>query len=214
MIYLKSFSFAQAETSKTRMTCFNTFYPFGILNQHSIYEIEFEPITIFYGGNGCGKTTALNIIAEKLFLQRESLYNKSNFFDDYLELCDYKAEKIPRKSKIITSDDVFDYTMNLRYLNEGIDRQRMDLYKEYDGIKHDPEYLANHRLRSIKDYEELKQAISIKKNSKSQFIRQRLMPNVIEQSNGESGFMGVVYPFFIFKFYPIYLNFPESFIFF
>ena len=40
------------------------------------------------------------------------------------------------------------------------------------------------------------------------------MPNVIEQSNGESGFMGVVYPFFIFKFYPIYLNFPESFIFF
>lgn len=55
--------------------------------------------------------------------------------------------------------------MNLRYLNEGIDRQRMDLYKEYDGIKHDPEYLANHRLRSIKDYEELKQAISIKKTA-------------------------------------------------
>ena len=189
MIYLKKFEFTDEKIPKTTMTCFNTYYPFGVLIQNSIYELEFEPITIFYGSNGCGKTTALNVIAEKLLLQRETLYNKSNFFDEYLELCYYEGERIPRQSKIITSDDVFDYMMNIRYLNEGIDRQRLDLYKEYDGIKFDPEYLANHKLRSLEDYEEYKHAIDIKKISNSQFIRKSLMPNVMEQSNGESGFM-------------------------
>ena len=43
-------------------------------------EIEFEPVTIFYGGNGTGKTTLLNIIAEKLRLIRNSVFNRSNFF--------------------------------------------------------------------------------------------------------------------------------------
>ena len=134
MIYLESFKFNPDEGANTKMTCFSTFYPYGILNKHEISELEFNSITIFYGGNGCGKTTALNVIAEKLMLQRESLYNKSNFFDEYLKKCYYKGENIPRKSKIITSDDVFDYTMNLRYLNDGIERKRLDLYKEYEGV--------------------------------------------------------------------------------
>lgn len=47
--------------------------------------IDFEPVTILYGGNGSGKTTALNVIAEKLNLQRDSLYNRSNFFEDYMD---------------------------------------------------------------------------------------------------------------------------------
>lgn len=189
MIYLESFKFNPDEMPNTRMTCFNTYYPYGILKEHSISELEFAQITIFYGGNGCGKTTALNIIAEKLMLQRESLYNKSNFFDEYLKECDYEGANIPRKSRIITSDDVFDYTMNIRYLNDGIDRKRLDLYKDYDGVKYDSEYLANHRLKSLDDYEEFKHAVFIKRNSKSQFIRKTLMANAIEQSNGESGFM-------------------------
>lgn len=46
-------------------------------------EFEFPPVTILYGGNGSGKTTALNVIAEKLHLQRDTLYNRSSFFEDY-----------------------------------------------------------------------------------------------------------------------------------
>ena len=33
--------------------------------QKGLSEINFAPITIFYGGNGSGKTTLLNVIAEK-----------------------------------------------------------------------------------------------------------------------------------------------------
>ena len=71
--------------------------------------LDFEPVTILYGGNGCGKTTALNIIAEKLGLERGTFFNRSNFFEDYLKYCDYETvSAIPNHSRIITSDDVFD----------------------------------------------------------------------------------------------------------
>ena len=38
------------------------------------------------GVNGCGKTTALNIIAEKLRLKRDSLFNSGRFLNDYLDM--------------------------------------------------------------------------------------------------------------------------------
>ena len=90
-------------------------------------EIEFEPVTIFYGGNGTGKTTLLNIIAEKLRLIRNSVFNRSNFFDIYVSKCSADImRRIPRESRIITSDDVFDYMIDVRNLNDGIHNKRED----------------------------------------------------------------------------------------
>ena len=66
------------------------FYPFQILSRHHFRRIDFAPVTILYGGNGTGKTTAINVIAEKLGLDRDSAFNRSNFFWDYLERCDLK----------------------------------------------------------------------------------------------------------------------------
>ena len=63
-----------------KRSCYDSFYPFQILSRHGLERIDFEPITILYGGNGSGKTTALNVIAEKLGLRRDSKFNKSNFF--------------------------------------------------------------------------------------------------------------------------------------
>ena len=129
MIYLNTFYFPTLEDENNfrfslNRTCYNTIYPYGILSKNVIERIDFEPITILYGGNGCGKTTVLNVISEKLKLKRDNLYNRSNFFGTYLKDCKYKATDIPANSRIITSDDVFDFTMNLRYLNEGLVRQR------------------------------------------------------------------------------------------
>lgn len=51
---------------------------------------------------------------------------KAAFFNDYVDLCGYtlKGMAIPANSRIITSDDVFDFMLNLRMLNEGIDSGR------------------------------------------------------------------------------------------
>ena len=123
MLYLKSFTFPTDGEEfdviiNVREKCYSSFYPFKILSQRGIEKIDFEPVTIFYGSNGSGKTTALNVIAEKLKLERSAVYNKSSFFNDYVDLCGYtsKGTAIPANSRIITSDDVFDFM-----LNEGID---------------------------------------------------------------------------------------------
>lgn len=139
MIYLSHFEFPSSEVEydfifHQKHTCYNTYYPFQILSKHGFCRIDFEPVTILYGGNGSGKTTALNVIAEKLGLQRDALYNRSNFFEDYIRRCCFEtAEKIPKHSAIITSDDVFDFMLNLRSLNEGIDRRREELFEDYSG---------------------------------------------------------------------------------
>lgn len=122
MVYLSQFEFPDKEREydfilAQQRTCYDTYYPFGILSEHGLRTLNFEPVTILYGGNGSGKTTALNVIAEKLSLNRESLYNRSPFFENYTGLCDYMAERIiPEESRIITSDDVFNFMLDIRVL--------------------------------------------------------------------------------------------------
>ena len=120
MIYLSHFQFPDIEKEYDfilgqKRTCYDTCYPFQILSKHSLRMLDFEPVTILYGGNGSGKTTALNVIAETLRLERDTLYNRSNFFEDYTALCSYETiEPLPAVSRLITSDDVFDLMLNLR----------------------------------------------------------------------------------------------------
>ena len=104
MLYLKTFTFPSADMEfnffmSIKRTCYDSFYPFKILSAHGLRRLDFEPVTILYGGNGSGKSTALNVIAEKTGICRDSIYNKSNFFLDYVSLCDMDArEDIPENS--------------------------------------------------------------------------------------------------------------------
>ena len=168
-----------------KRTCYDTVYPFQILSKHHLKMLDFDSVTILYGGNGSGKTTALNVIAEKLNLQRDTLYNRSNFFEDYTDLCSYETERpIPRHSRIITSDDVFDFMLNLRSLNEGIDRRREGLFDEYLEAKY-----KHFQMKSLEDYEHLKKVNTARSKTQSKFVREYLPENVREHSNGESAFL-------------------------
>lgn len=167
-----------------KRNCYDSFYLFQILTKHHFRQIDFEPITILYGGNGSGKSTALNVVAEKIEAQREALYNKSNFYGDYLALCEveYGIHR-PREIKIITSDDVFDYMLNIRQLNQGIDVKREELFQEYLDAKY-----SDFKFRSMADYDRLKQVNLSRRSTQSQFVRKSLMDNVREYSNGESAY--------------------------
>ena len=78
---------------------------------------EFETVTIFCGGNGCGKTTLLNVIAQKLGLERSSAMNSSDFFPRFTEMCSFDMPRAFQKGMIITSDDVFDFMRDIRHVN-------------------------------------------------------------------------------------------------
>lgn len=189
MRYLKAMTFPDQEVEfdffmTIKRTVYDTYYPFQILSKKQVERLDFEPITILYGGNGSGKTTVLNIIAEKLELERDSLFNKSNFFKDYLWYCGVELEQtVPSHSRIITSDDVFDYILNVRTLNEGIDLKREELFEDYLDAKY-----SQFQMKSLEDYEQLKKVTDARRKTQSRYVRQELMDNVIEQSNGESAF--------------------------
>ena len=190
MIYLSHFEFPDIEweysfVMSQKRTCYDTFYPFYVLSKNRLSVLDFEPVTVLYGGNGSGKTTALNVIAEKLELPRDTLYNRSNFFGDYTEECLYELKApIPPDSRIITSDDVFDFMLGLRAINEGIDKKREDLFEEYLDAKY-----SHFQFKSMADYEQLKKVNYARGNSQSKFVRKNLMDNVREHSNGESAFL-------------------------
>lgn len=194
MIYLKSFhipsrdedeNFFISYNPKNFRTCYTTKYPFGFFRERELpHNFEFRDITIFCGNNGSGKSTILNVIAEKLGLQRSSPFNRSDFFEDYIELCRYTLnEALPKSSMVITSDDVFDRVLDIRRLNDGIDNKREDLIREWVENRSEG---TDHNLHGLDDYERWKRISDSCRNTQSQFIRKNLRRNLEERSNGES----------------------------
>ena len=189
MTYVQSFNFPNKDMEfefflKIKRTCYDSFYPFQILSRHSFERIDFDQITILYGGNGSGKSTALNVIGEKIGVHRDSIYNKSNFYNDYLNLCTLESYKeIPENSRIITSDDVFDYILNIRNLNAGIDQKREEIFEEYLDAKY-----SKFQMKSLEDYEQIKRINDARRKTQSSFVRSELMDNVRSFSNGENAF--------------------------
>ena len=170
-----------------KRTCYNTVYPFDLFPLREMPLFSFEPITIFYGGNGSGKSTILNVIAERVGIAHSTVYNRSSFFEEYVRRCDCQLRGDRRAlldGRIITSDDVFDYLLNIRCLNEGIDGKREDLMEEYRQSLKD-----GYTFKTMEDYEDLKRFNDAKRQTKSAYVRKRLMNNVREKSNGESALM-------------------------
>ncbi len=189
MLFLDSFTFPDAERETSyimdvKRTCYSSFYPFKILSRRGFSRIDFEPVTILYGGNGTGKSTALHVIAEKARLEREAPYNRTSFFEDYVGMCRMELrQSIPKGSSIITSDDVFDHMIAIRELNDGIDHRREGVFEEYLENKH-----SKFQLGSMDDYDQLKKIVRARKKTQSKYVKEELGMNVRTFSNGESAF--------------------------
>lgn len=201
MIYLKSVSLASKDDEdgfvlsypyQLEMQCFShtNIYPFKIFPQKQLEHIDFAPITVFYGGNGSGKSTLLNVIAEKLKLERSAPFNDTPYMVSYLDFCKYelspRVEKIPHGSKKITSDDVFDFLLDVRAINEGVDRRRAALFDEYNEASDTP----MRPLRSLNEFEDFKRRSEAKRTTKSKYVTKRLGNIELDgKSNGESAFL-------------------------
>lgn len=172
-----------------RRTCFHTFYPFKLFPDKGLEQVDLDGITMFYGGNGSGKSTLLNVMARKMGAIRYSDFNGSPFFDQYVEKCYVEYVRRPRASYVLTSDDVFDYVLNARMVNDNIDERRNDLFEKYVAIHNealtDPSVGA---LRGLDDYERWRETREIlsPKRSQSSYVKKRVARDIDLYSNGET----------------------------
>ena len=189
-MYLTEFCFPGEERESDflfdlKTTYDQSVYPYGVLPRIGMDGITFRPITILYGGNGSGKSTILNVIAEKLRLDRTSVYNRSRFFETFVDACKTTVEdSIPSGSRIITSDDVFDMMLDIRSINEGIDRRREQLSEDYFALKSE-----KFRVRSLEDFEHLHRINQARSRTMSRFIEGETGKSLRERSNGESALL-------------------------
>ena len=166
-----------------RRTCYSSFYPFGVFAENQLESLSFAEITILYGNNGSGKSTALNLMAEKLKAERDTLFNRSSLYGEYLKKCGFEmtpGEK-PEEIRMITSDDVFDFMLNLRALNEGVDRNRERVFDEWVKNRN-----STFQMKSLDDYDRLKKVVEARSKTQSRYVMDEIGSNVITHSNGES----------------------------
>ena len=115
MLYLREFELVKDELPliMKMKNIHNTYYPTGIFENKGISHLDFEGITIFYGNNGTGKTTLLNIIGEKISAERKNTDRQSEIFYEYVKRCEAVMNNMDELKEIrqLSSDDVFDYLL-------------------------------------------------------------------------------------------------------
>lgn len=203
MVYLDSFKLPIEDEEKyitermvhnggIHLGYIDNIYPCGIFSNNDFREVSFAPVTIFYGGNGSGKSTLLNLIADKLNLNRITPHNPSELFATYVDGCLFKTgynddgfkAKIPNGSRIITSDDIFDYMLVARTQNDEILEQTDDAKDDWAALK----YGQNIRFTGMQDYENFRLQVMARRKSVSrrQFVKNTLGEEVKLNSNGET----------------------------
>nr|WP_140397545.1 AAA family ATPase [Flavonifractor sp. An135] len=173
-----------ADNPETKRTCYGSYYPFGLFPPRQLSEVSCAPVTILYGGNGSGKSTLLSLMAQVLGVERGAPFNRSAFFDDFAAACRWKGAGAPKGSRLIASDDVFDFVLDLRSLNDGVERRRGELLEEYAKRRRTP-----YQLRSLEDLEELRRNNAAKSGTGSRFVKREGMVDTPERSNGESALL-------------------------
>ncbi len=165
-------------------------YPCGIFPEKGLETVLFGRITIFCGGNGSGKSTLLNLIAQRLELERVSPYNSSELFKLYAGACRYEAGvsdegmklEIPSGSRIITSDDVFEYMLAARENNEDIAEMTERGRREWAERR----YGDTVKLRGMEDYEQLRLQVLARSKTRRKFLHKTAGERARLMSNGET----------------------------
>lgn len=90
-------------------------YPYRVLAPKLGGTVELSDITIFYGSNGSGKSTALNAMARRVGMPNMTPGNSNEYFKGYVKQCSFSlAEEIPPMSRFVRSEDIMDGINRIR----------------------------------------------------------------------------------------------------
>jgi len=169
-------------------------YPFNVLGEAELIQVAFKPITIFYGSNGAGKSTAINVIAEKLGVIRTTPYNSSSWMNRYVNACSCKLNpewesRMDKITNVMTSDDVFHTMLDARKNSEMQQLKSQALRKEFFGIKYGKTPKRSLNLETREGIEEFRELNATKKKTTNRFLTDSLGKINRGYSNGENGLM-------------------------
>lgn len=206
MIYLDHLTLPTAEEEsdfffKQKVTYYDSYYPFQIFPNKGLERLDFDDITILYGGNGSGKSTLLNILAKLIGAEHDSIYNSTDFFGTYVQKCKIAYEDDSCTNKVrLSSDGVFDSMLDIRSLNQGIDKKRQTTIDEFLSLKNiNPYYTDNltpdkkeliHKIREnpMDNIDLLRKKTMANSKTLSNYTKTNSPANIREKSNGESAF--------------------------
>ena len=114
MIYLSSFKFSNRKVKNPNV------YPYNVFASKTEDILVFRPITVLYRNNASGKSTMLNIIANKLGLEGYEYascnqFGSTPYFMDFVAECKCslgeteegkQLKKLPLNSRYIKSEDI------------------------------------------------------------------------------------------------------------
>ena len=184
-------------------------YPFSILT-HRLTSLDFEPITILYGGNGSGKSTILNVISNKLSISREAPYNSSYLMEKYVKMCSFKTNlrytgeefdltkkrnskyDIAEISKMITSDDVFKKMIDKRLKDEQKRFKSEMLIAKKQTQKRYCIMPKSINLEDRRSVEEFNDFYTMRESSYTQYLKKTIGEVEPSFSNGETGLMYLI----------------------
>lgn len=192
MVYLESFKLAdqyheiiygKAVSDLGDSALRSSAYPLGVF-LYRIEEFKFSDITIFYGGNGSGKSTAINIISQRLQALTLTQTNDSDFFDNYVNFCKpvYAQGTILSDIRIrrIASDDVFQFLLQKRDQQQARAKMIEILNERFQKNRYQP------TGNMVKDqYNEWRDRADAHKMTRTQYIKERVGREEPEMSNGE-----------------------------
>ncbi len=219
MLYLERFMFPDLEDDtlyfdepKGSFYDENT-YPFHLTSELGLWSLDFEPLTILYGGNGSGKSTIINVISQKLCADRQSMFNSSPYFDEFVNRCQYKASdslagetiykghREPQKydisqiTTVLTSDDIFHSMLDLRLENDKKLKKSqflMDEYREPDELPRHLNFETGYNVDKFKRGVEMRQARNSMRHGNKSFnkiLLEKIGKMERGFSNGETALM-------------------------
>ena len=156
MIFINTFKLSNKTVSNPNI------YPYNVFANKNEKCLAFDKITIFYGNNACGKSSLLNIMANKLGLVgREK--QKEPYFESFVKECTLGfgenemgqvQQNIPANSRYIKSEDIMYEIKKIQ--QEAILRQGYIYDHAKKGYNKDQLEILNHSKKMDQQIERMK----------------------------------------------------------
>ncbi|MDD2971878.1 MAG: AAA family ATPase [Lachnospiraceae bacterium] len=187
MIFLSSFKLSEEEVTNANI------YPYNVFRRKSVVPFVFAPITAFYGNNGSGKSTILNIMANKLELKGRE-YATSNSFGivDYCykfsEECaytlgddesGYPIKRLPANSRYIKSEDILYEIKKIQQRQILGNGMKYDLVKKGLSEKQATQFLLSREGKQQQAFIEFAQEKYSNGETALQYLEEFLIPDAL-----------------------------------